>query len=230
MWIPGGALTVPALFAAGAASSVHCALMCGSLGALQSQLRGSVSAPRALAVVHLGRICSYGALGALAGSAGARLIGLLPDANAGRWPQGLAAAVLMILGIQQIVRTASRRGSRPGCCIPQVATSSERWPPSLRLFARGAAWGLMPCGLLYSMVLLAAFSRNAVGGALFLSAFAAGSAPLLALAGFTGAWRPSQRHLTRLAGAAMISLGGLTLAALADPAAARIAAWCQTGP
>jgi uncharacterized protein len=49
-------------------------------------------------------------------------------------------------------------------------------------FFAGALWALMPCGLLYSALLVASLSGGALDGALSMALFAAGSAVSLALA------------------------------------------------
>jgi sulfite exporter TauE/SafE len=228
MLIPGGVLTVPALFLAGAASSLHCALMCGALSGAQARLQRGIGAGQATALVHAGRIGGYAALGALAGSLGAHLLQLLPAAGAARWLQGLAAVALIVIGVQQFVAAMQRRRRGTGCCAPPQAVALQRWMPQrLQLFVRGAAWALLPCGVLYSMVLLAAFSASAATGAMLMSAFAAGSAPLLIAAGVAAAWRPQHWRLSQLGAAMMVVLGAATLFAAADPAAAGLAAWCH---
>lgn len=49
-------------------------------------------------------------------------------------------------------------------------------------FYIGMLWALMPCGLLYSALIIASFSGNPLGGALSMGAFALGSALSLLIA------------------------------------------------
>ena len=228
MWIPGGVLTVPALFVVGAASSVHCALMCGALSAAQGRLSGGLPANQGMVLVHGGRIVGYTLLGAFAGALGARVLSLLPASGIARWLQGFAALALIAVGAQQLYAALRRRAAGlPECCSVTLPQSARHLPRRVQCFLRGMAWALVPCGLLYSILMLAVFSASAVSGALLLAAFAAGSAPLLALVGTAGSWRPRRQRLTQLGGALMIALGAATLLAVADPALAKYAAWCQ---
>jgi sulfite exporter TauE/SafE len=78
----------------------------------------------------------------------------------------------------------------------------------------GLLWGLLPCGLVYSVLLIAATSAHAVDGALVMLAFGIGTTPAMLLTGL-GAARLSQLmrdRRTRLgAGLLIILLGILTL-------------------
>jgi hypothetical protein len=97
------------------------------------------------------------------------------------------------------------------------------------LFTAGALWALMPCGLLYSALLVAALSGGAVEGAISMTLFAAGSGVWLALAPkVIGRLREAanrRRHDlgTRLAG---LLLAGAAVLALWVDLAHRIAQWC----
>lgn len=53
---------------------------------------------------------------------------------------------------------------------------TRRMPASVGTAAAGACWGLMPCGLLQSALLVAALASGPLPGAAVMSAFAAGSA------------------------------------------------------
>ena len=48
--------------------------------------------------------------------------------------------------------------------------------------ASGISWALMPCGLLYSALMIAALNANAVSGTVTMSAFALGTTASLLLA------------------------------------------------
>ena len=83
--------------------------------------------------------------------------------------------------------------------------------------AAGFAWALMPCGLLYSAVLVAALSGGAWQGALSMAAFALGGAAWL-IAG-PWLWRLGQQHVnglraqwgTRIAGLMLIGVAAWAL-------------------
>ena len=84
-----------------------------------------------------------------------------------------------------------------------------------RALGLGLLWGLLPCGLVYSMLLIAATSASPADGALIMLAFGAGTTPAMLMTGL-GAARLSQamrRKRTRLgAGALIVVIGVLTLA------------------
>lgn len=64
---------------------------------------------------------------------------------------------------------------RGGSPVPRVVRL-----PALRLLAGGMAWAVVPCGLLYSALVLVMISAKPMDGALAMAAFAAASAvPLL---------------------------------------------------
>jgi uncharacterized protein len=91
----------------------------------------------------------------------------------------------------------------------------------VRLMAQGVLWALMPCGILYTVVLLAALGASAVGGLVLLAAFGLGTVPLMGASGglFGLATRPQRTQtLRRAAGAALVALGvaGIALALAQD--------------
>lgn len=235
-------LTAPALFVAGATTSLHCALMCGAINAAQVQSHGPVPVPTALGLVHAGRVLGYALLGLVAGALGARLSLWLPDALAGRLLQGLAALALIAAGLQQwrpsrdglltrlgdgLLRSQTRHlrcGARIVVRSPSpngLKSPSPNGLPRARLFAQGLLWALMPCGILYTVVLLAALTASPVTGFFLLAAFGLGTVPLMGVSGglFGLAARPQRTQgLRRAAGAALVTLGvaGIALAVAQD--------------
>ena len=87
------------------------------------------------------------------------------------------------------------------------------------VFMAGALWAFMPCGLLYSALLVASLSGGPLAGAFSMALFAAGSAVSLALA----------PRLLRLAGARWGQDRGARLAGLLIAAAAGWALWMDLG-
>jgi sulfite exporter TauE/SafE len=245
-------LTAPALFVAGASTSLHCALMCGAINAAQVRSHGPVPLRQALLLVHGGRVLGYALLGALAGALagalGARLALWLPDALAGRALQGLAALTLVAAGAQQLKGDRLLIAKRDGLLIAgnpvrRCAAHSARslslfglrslspfvcaFGPRARLLAQGLLWALMPCGILYTVVLLAALSASPLAGFGLLAAFGLGTVPLMGVSGgLLGlATRPRDaKGLRHAAGAALVTLGlaGLALAALSPDGLAEL--------
>lgn len=212
-------LTVPALFVAGATTSLHCALMCGAINAAQVRSQGPVPLSETLALVHGGRVLGYAVLGALAGALGGRLALWLPETFAGQWLQALASLALVAAGLQQL-RAHRHRPSHLAGCTRRNALGT-RGPVRARLFGQGLLWALMPCGILYTVLLLAALTTHALTGFVLLLAFGLGTVPLMGVSGglFGLATRPQDTRVLRHAAAAVLITLGLagTAAALLQP-------------
>lgn len=194
----------------GLAGSPHCIAMCGAACAGI----GQAAAPRgtrALALFQFGRVLGYAALGALA-AASMQGLGWLTVHSAALRPvwslMHVAAAVLglflLVLGRQPLwLETGAQRVWRR----VRDATRAMGLAAPLGI---GAAWALLPCGLLYSAVMVAALADSTAGGALVMSLFALGSGAAL----WAGPWLVL-RLAPRGRGAWGMRLAGLALAASA---------------
>lgn len=206
---------------AGLLGSAHCLGMCGGISglfALHSSARGlRRQLPMALAY-NAGRLASYTLLGCAAGVLGGRVAGLTPAAAG---PVRLVAgAVIILIGLQiafdlRVLGILERMG---GVVWSRISPLAGRLLPvnSLpRALGLGLLWGLLPCGLVYSVLLVAASSARLTDGALIMLAFGIGTAPAMLLTGL-GAARLSQLmqdRRTRLgAGLLIVLLGILTIA------------------
>lgn len=176
--------------AAGLASIPHCGAMCGPLaGFACSRVGGPRPGTTALWRYQLGRLVSYGAVGALAGAIGGSAATLI----AGRWGAALIswslAAALAVAAIRSWQRSRPpRAGARASAVQSGPGTPSlfervaERLPREPALF--GAATALLPCGALAAAVGLAATAGTPLGGLVTMVAFAA----LSGVALFGAAW------------------------------------------
>ncbi len=221
MWIPGSVLTAPAMVLAGTAAGVHCVAMCGALGTHHIRAGSGMRAPVALAWLHGGRVLGYGALGGLFGALGQSLLRHLPDPVNGAVLQAVADVALIGVGAQLIL---SRRSTATCCQVPARGRFSGL-PQWLNLFSRGLLWALLPCGLLYSVLLLAALSGSTASGAMLAAAFALGGTPLLAAV----AWRGARGNLAmrpQAGGWWLVGLGALGLAAIVVLPHAGLPGWC----
>jgi uncharacterized protein len=212
-------LTVPVLFVAGATTSLHCALMCGAINAAQVRSQGPVPLPQTLALVHGGRVLGYALLGALAGALGGRLALWLPETFAGQGLQALASLALVAAGLQQL-RTHRHRARHLAGCAGRNALALPG-PVRARLLGQGLLWALMPCGILYTVLLLAALTTRPLTGFVLLAAFGLGTVPLMGVSGglFGLATRPQDTRVLRLIAAGALIVLGLagTAAALLQP-------------
>lgn len=159
----------------GLAGGPHCIAMCGAACAgIGTAAPGRTGA--ALGLFQLGRLAGYSALGALA-AASMQGLGWLTVHSAALRPVWsmfhLAAAavglMLLVLARQPVwLETGARR------VWQRVRAATGRWGLGAPL-GLGVAWALLPCGLLYSALLVAALSGNVASGAMVMALFALGS-------------------------------------------------------
>lgn len=157
----------------------HCAGMCG---ALSMTLGFSVAEERrqgtALWLWHglysLGRISTYVLLGSMIGAGGQRLMGLLPGGEQLPW---LIAALVMLMvaaylmGREFGVRLLERAGMHLWRRVQPLMKPLMPVQHPAQALALGLLWGLMPCGLVYSALALAAVTGSAYHGALLMLLF-----------------------------------------------------------
>lgn len=207
------------VFVIGLLGSAHCVGMCGgfvvALGV--AQRGGSVHARQAL--YFAGKTATYAAFGLLAGAAGAA-VGLALSGFQGLLGVGLGLGLVAIgLGLCGAFRRldlASRitqrvAGARAlGEAIRRLVT---RGTPGAT-FGLGALNGLIPCGLVYALLVKAAATGSALGGAAVMATFGLATVPALYLTGLVGRWLPLSKRvwMTRLGGVLVIALGLLTVA------------------
>lgn len=165
-------LVLGAAVLAGLGGSLHCAVMCGPLAAAVGRGGGA----RSVLGWHLGRFASYVALGTVAG---ASLDGF--DSGLG----GVVRPVLpwvMALGLVMAAFDLGRRlTSLPFLrrMIFVVDRKSAGFSPTARASVMGAMTPLLPCGVLWGMLVAAAAAGSGVGGGLVMGAHVLGSTPAL---------------------------------------------------
>lgn len=214
-------------FVMGLAGGPHCIAMCGAAcGAMQSSVTTTSqfrSIPlRVIKTIpwsfYLGRMLGYGMLGAIAAET---LRGLAWLSNQSHVFQPLwtfshtlifAWGVLLVVTGQQ-PQWAVQRAQQVWAWIKQRTQHAK-----LGFLFTGMIWALLPCGLLYSAVMLASLQSQWLQGGLVMMAFACGSATVLALAPVL--WRSSQQTMPgwfkestgmRLSGVLLIALSVVAL-------------------
>ncbi|SFQ59775.1 hypothetical protein SAMN05216567_12169 [Variovorax sp. OK605] len=217
----------------------HCVAMCGAVSAAvirivpaaSSAPNGGVAMPAVpSAVFHIGRIASYAIAGAVAAAsvdslaqasthvAALRPLWVLLHVLVFVWGAVLAATGRQPLWAQRAGRLLEAR-LRP---VSGVSLAG--------LLATGVLWVAMPCGLLYSALMLASLGDGPLQGAMAMALFAMGSALSMWLAPWL--WRllhwsglgRHQRWGARLAG---ILLAAVALHALWSDISRQIDAWCR---
>jgi sulfite exporter TauE/SafE len=214
-------------FLMGLAGGPHCIAMCGA--ACGGVVRGSgVPSPRGMWTFQGGRLLGYSIAGGAAGLAVQSFAWLSQNTAALRPAWTLFHLAVMAWGLMMLAQ------ARQPAWVE--VTGRRIWsrvrPLTQRrggLVATGALWAFMPCGLLYSALLVASLSGGMLEGALSMALFALGSGISLGLA-------PSVFDRLRAVGNRMrkdwgTRVAGLLLAATAIWAlwmdlAPRIAEWC----
>lgn len=177
----------------GLLGSTHCVGMCGGIvGALNVGLPHSGRPPLSRGLHHLtynaGRIVSYAAAGALAGLAGALMasnISLDTAVPVGRLIAGLfmIALGLYVAGWWHAVAAMERAGAH---LWKRIEPLGGRFLPATtpaRTFGLGLVWGWLPCGLVYSALVLAMVSASPGKGAMIMLGFGLGTLPMLLVIG-----------------------------------------------
>jgi uncharacterized protein len=206
-------MAITALFM-GLAGGPHCVAMCGAACAGISRAAGERST-RALWSFQVSRMVGYALFGAFAAGSVQGLAWLGTNTTVLRpvWTMFHVAALLLgavlIWQARQPAWIENLGQSIWRKARPLMASMGQRAPVVL-----GVAWALMPCGLLYSALLVASLSANALEGAAIMALFSIGTSisltagPWLLLrlrGGQSGAWG------IRLAGVALAATSGWAL-------------------
>lgn len=175
--VVSSALTYSA-FLMGLAGGPHCVAMCGAACASFTQASDK---PYAIQFYHVGRLCGYALLGALA-TFGITSIAWLSNYTAAFHPLWTFFHVLVFFwGLLLVVYARQPVWvDRTGRNIWKQVKNLSRVQGGY--FYIGMLWALMPCGLLYSALIIASFNGNPLGGAASMAAFAIGSSLSLVFA------------------------------------------------
>lgn len=190
-------LTMSSVFLAGLLSGVHCAGMCGGIVAVVSmqalgQKPGKSPAWQFQLTYNFGRILSYSAAGIIVGAIGQGGLALKSGVPLQEILFALASSMMILMGLYlagfgQGARYLEKAGSR---IWSTVQPYTRRLLPANTLnkaWWLGVAWGWLPCGLVYSVLLTALAMGKAWQGGLIMLAFGLGTLPnLLAMGLFYG--------------------------------------------
>lgn len=212
----------------GLAGGPHCIAMCGAACAGLGQAAGE-RRTQALWSFQLGRLLGYSALGGLAAATVQGLGWLTTQSAALRPVWTMLHVAAFLLGVLLLVQarqplwldTAASR------LWAKVRAFNQRWGMAAPAVV-GVLWALMPCGLLYSALMVAALSNDVLSGAAVMALFALGSSVSL----WAGPWLLLRlgnlgdgRWGMRLAG---LALAGLSAWALWMGLVHDQAPWCVT--
>jgi len=226
-------LDISALFTAffvGLLGSGHCFGMCGGiaagLGSISVHTEDSEGTkPRATSALlfNFGRIVSYAALGLISAWILSRVGKVL---NVPQWSmilRLLTALMIFLIGLQflfnwQTLAGIERAGAKVWKYVLPLAVRASSMPGGSGRLLLGLCWGLLPCGLVYSVLLTASAASSPVAGALVMLAFGVGTLPSMlgmSLAAPTLAAMLSDKWTRKLMGAALILLAVLSVSLLA---------------
>lgn len=187
-------------FLVGLLGSAHCIGMCGGIvGALTfsiGQGKEQATATRTagyLLAYNSGRISSYAAAGLIAGFVGTQFYSVVSIENAreiSHWIAGgfMVALGLYLVGVTQILAPLERAG---GVLWRRIEPLGRRLLPvrhPAHAFLLGLLWGWLPCGLVYSALVLALTSGGSISGAMLMVAFGVGTLPALLATGAASRW------------------------------------------
>ena len=205
----------------GLLSSGHCFGMCGGIAAAYApsvnQSAISKSIHRAL-FYNSGRLISYVIAGAIAGAFG---LALGKSLNIEHWSvilRLLAGFIIVLIGVQLLFKFKLlfwlESIGKP--LWHRLAPLTKHFTPvrhSGHWFFLGMLWGWLPCGMVYSMLLVAITSGGVAQGALLMLCFALGTLPSMLLTGVTlvrATHWINRRQLNQVAGAMCILFGAWT--------------------
>jgi sulfite exporter TauE/SafE len=210
----------------------HCVAMCGAACAGIGQAAG----PRrntAILGFQLGRIIGYSALGALAAATLQGLGWLTVQSAALRPVWGMFHVAALLLGLVLLVRAQQPvwlevAGRWIWMRAKTLGAGAGAAPVLL-----GSLWALLPCGLLYSALLVAAMAGGPLAGALVMALFALGTSVTMTAAPWL--WLKLRGNSARAGGSGAwgVRLAGLALAvssawALWMGLVHNTAPWCVT--
>lgn len=178
------------LFLVGLLTSVHCITMCGGINLSQCIPSGNPD-EKSTSNVHVimpslfynaGRVVSYSAIGFLLGG-----IGMMLTGGSGSGIPVLLQGILKIAaGLFMVLMGINMLGIFPAfrrfwIRFPKKSATkiSQKKRTEKRPFVVGLLNGLMPCGPLQSMQIIALGSGNPVAGSLAMFMFSLGTVPLM---------------------------------------------------
>ena len=220
-------LATTALFM-GLVGGPHCIAMCGAACAGIGRAAG-VRSTSAMWTFQLGRVLGYASLGALAAASMQGLGWLTVQSSALRpvWSMfhvGMVVLGLMLMWKAQQPVWMEQAGKKLWARVRGLVSNKGAVAP---LFI-GAVWTFLPCGLLYSALLVAALAGGALEGALVMALFAMGTSVSMMLGPWLWLRLRGNRNGdwgVRLAGLALaLSSGWALWMALAH----NTAPWCTT--
>jgi len=175
-------------FLAGLLGSGHCFGMCGGIAGSLGALSGGGTSKRALikpaVQFNLGRLLGYAILGAIAAGVIGAVGEIVSLKSYARWFRMVTALMVLVIGASFIIdwrglAILEKGGAGIWKRIMPLATKISQRNDWLGRTGLGICWGFLPCGLVYTVLMTAASTANALTGALTMFAFGVGTAPAM---------------------------------------------------
>ena len=213
-------ITLAGAFVVGIASTLHCVGMCGGIiGALSFGLPEPVRTHRwrivpYISAYNLGRIISYAGIGALAGGLGAGLFSTISPQYGHQILVWLASIIMIGIGLYLAGAFPrfvyiEKLGSPLWKRLEPLGKKLLPVKSPVHAFVFGMIWGWLPCGMVYTALVWAISSGDALSGAALMFAFGAGTLPATMGAGIFSGWLTKVariKALRVLAGAILIAM------------------------
>ena len=178
-------LSLMSAFLVGLLGGGHCVGMCGGIvGAVSMHLPQSKSKVTFLLAYNAGRILSYTLAGAIAGLVGASSFFLNNVLPIQHFLYGISSVILIAVGLYLagIWHGVTYLENAGNAIWKTLQPYSKRFIPVQNFkqaFLLGSLWGWLPCGLVYSVLIAAIATGNAMNGGLLMLAFGLGTLPTL---------------------------------------------------
>jgi len=199
----------------GLLGSVHCAGMCGGfVFALAQSSSHRWQFVQKQSMYYLGKTCTYALLGGIAGAFGYALSALF---SRFQLLFSLLLGLLLVLVGLELLGLIKRNNTSPLSkvwrSVSQQMTRLLGDRSSTGPFALGLINGVLPCGLVYAAIVLAAESASSLQGALIMTVFGLSTIPALLATAIAGlllkpAWR---QRINLISGGVIVCLGLLTM-------------------
>jgi sulfite exporter TauE/SafE len=182
-------------FFVGFASTLHCLGMCGGIaGGLSASLPAQVKSEKYqhfsyLLAYNLGRIASYAVAGGLTGGFSHAVFQYFNPGPVHLFvhittTMILALMALYLMGLFPKFSSLQYLGNPLWKHLEPVGRKLLPVKTLPKAFGFGVVWGWLPCGLVYSILVMSLASGSSLHGAVILLAFGLGTLPTLLLTGF----------------------------------------------
>jgi len=218
--------TLLTAFLVGLLGSGHCFGMCGGIAAGLGSLpirssteRNAEKAAISAVLFNFGRLLSYAGLGLISAWI---MVSVGEVLNVPQWSivlRFITALMIFLIGVQFLFNFNTLAGlERLGAVawkyvLPHAVRASSLPGGSGRLLL-GLCWGLLPCGMVYSVLLTASAAGSSISGASVMFAFGVGTLPSMlgmSLAAPSIAALLSDSWTKKLTGVALIFLAVMSV-------------------